>query len=142
MYNGIEIIAEVKTESPSGFKSNESWDELFDIANLVGDKIAIHTNQRWGGHSDLITKAKNHTSKKILAKNFHTNDDELKKAFEDGADYALVVGRIPGFFDERCIIEPTSLDQLYDIKWGYKVVWNARDLSNLIIDVPKRSTFE
>ncbi len=70
MYKNIQIIAEVKIQSPFGFKSEKSWDELFVIAEKAGDIISIHTDARWGGSFELIKKAKSLTKKQILAKGF------------------------------------------------------------------------
>lgn len=139
MYKHIQIIAEVKTQSPFGFKSEKSWDELFIIANKVGDIISIHTDPRWGGSFELIRKAKSLTKKPILAKGIHTTDDEIKQAVEAGADYILVVGRIPAIHQERCLIEPLTLTELKTIPVNLKVVWNSRDLSDGKI---KKDTFE
>ncbi len=139
MYKNTQIIAEVKTESPFGFKSEKSWDELFTIANDIGDIISIHTDSRWGGSFDLIQKAKSLTSKPILAKGIHATDDEIQNAVDAGADYVLVVGRIPTIYIERCLIEPLNLDELKNIPENLKVVWNSRDLSDGSI---KLETFE
>lgn len=130
MYNNIEIIAEVKTESPFGWKSSKSWDELFAIANRIGDIISIHTDSRWGGSFDLIKKAKVLTNKPILAKGIHATDDEIEKAVNAGADYVLVVGRIPTIHLDKMLIEPLTLDELKIIPEDLKVVWNSRDLSD------------
>lgn len=132
MIGNIRLIAEVKTQSPFGFKSDKSWDELFQIANAYGDIISIHTDPRWGGLFELIKKAKSLTEKPILAKGIHETDDLLVKAFEAGADYALVVGRIPNLsesFRKRLLIEPHTLDGLKSIPPDLKVVWNSRDLN-------------
>ena len=139
MINGVEIIAEVKTKSPFGFKSKESWDELFSIADKIGDMISIHTDERWGGNYDLIRKARKLTSKLILAKGIHKNDEEVKKAIEAGADFVLVVGRISKIYREKCLIEVLNLEQFKDIPLGTKAVWNGRDLENRKI---KKETFE
>lgn len=132
MIRNIQLIAEVKTISPFGFKSDKSWDELFQIANKYGDIISIHTDSRWGGSFDLIKKAKSLTNKPILAKGIHETDDLLVKAFEVGADYALVVGRIPNIPEDllkKCLIEPNSLEELKSIPSDLKAVWNSRDLT-------------
>jgi indole-3-glycerol phosphate synthase len=128
MSRNFEIIAEVKTESPFGFKSEKTWDELFLIANKFGDMISIHTDKRWGGSYELIKKAKTMTSKPILAKGIHKNDSDIEKAIEAGADYVLVVGRIPKVYLNKVLIEPNTLKDLEKIPLGLKVVWNARDL--------------
>jgi len=126
------IIAEVKTHSPFGWKSDTSWDELFTIAESIGDIISIHTDPRWNGSFELIKKAKALTSKPILAKGIHETDDLITKALETGADYVLVVGRIPSLSQEilkKCMIEPTDLNGLKSIPADMKVVWNSRDLN-------------
>ncbi len=130
MKHKLQIIAEVKTHSPFGWKSEKSWDELFEIANSVGDIISIHTDPRWNGSFDLIKKARALTQKPILAKGIHETDDHIIKAIEAGADYVLVVGRIPKIYLEKCFIEPFTLAELKKIPDGTKVVWNSRDLSN------------
>jgi len=132
MIGRIQLIAEVKTSSPFGFKSDKSWDELFQIAEKYGDIISVHTDPRWGGSFDLIKKAKSLTKKPILAKGIHETDDLLMKAFDSGADYALVVGRIPHIPEEylkKCLIEPNSLEELKSIPADMKAVWNSRDLT-------------
>ncbi len=135
----IQLIAEVKTRSPFGFRSDKSWDELFEIANTVGDIISIHTDPRWAGSFDLIKKAKSLTKKPILAKGIHATDKEVQQAIDAGADYVLVVGRIPNIHQDKCLIEPTTLSELKKIPENLKVVWNSRDLSDGGI---KKETFE
>jgi len=130
MYKSTQIIAEVKTKSPFGFKSEKSWDELFIVANEIGDILSIHTDARWGGSFELIKKAKSLTSKPILAKGIHATDDEVRQAIVAGADYVLVVGRIPAIYKEKCLIEPLTLNELKSIAETFKVVWNSRDLSD------------
>lgn len=130
MYKNITIIAEVKTVSPFGFKSEKTWIELFDIAKQVGDIISVHTDPRWGGSFENIINAKKLTNKPILAKGIHKTDKEISKAVEYGADYVLVVGRVPKVFGELCFIEPFGLEQLKIIPEGSRVVWNSRDLAS------------
>lgn len=139
MYKTIQIIAEVKTKSPFGYQSEKSWDELFAVASEVGDIISIHTNERWGGSFDLIRKAKGLTKKPILAKGIHATDIEVQQAIDAGADYVLVVGRIPSVHVDKCLIEPRTLDELKTIPVDSKVVWNTRDLSH---GGAKKETFE
>ena len=122
------IIAEVKTESPFGYSSQKSWDELFGIADSVGDMISIHTDSRWGGSFDLISKARALTEKPILAKGIHEKDSDIERAIESGADFVLVVGRIPKIHAQKCIIEPYTLDELSKIPTTFKALWNSRDL--------------
>ena len=130
MYKGIEIIAEVKTHSPFGYTSKHTWDELFAVACEIGDIISVHTDPRWGGSFELITKAKSLTDKPILAKGIHNTDAEVAEALERGADYVLVVGRMPSVGIEKCLIEPLSLAELATIPASQKVVWNTRDLAD------------
>jgi indole-3-glycerol phosphate synthase len=124
-----QIIAEVKTKSPFGYRSEKSWDELFQIAESVGHMISIHTDIRWGGDFDLIRKAKSLTDKSILAKGIHATDIEVQAAIDAGADYVLVVGRIPKVHQDKCLLEPDSLADLRLIPDMFKVVWNSRDLN-------------
>jgi len=125
----IQLIAEVKTDSPFGFKSTKSWDELFSVAEKVGDIISIHTDPRWHGSFDLITKAKKLTTKSILAKGIHATDDLIEQAISAGADYVLVVGRIPTIHVEKCIVEPLTLEELNSVPHDMKALWNSRDLN-------------
>ncbi|MEK7574685.1 MAG: hypothetical protein AAB511_00430 [Patescibacteria group bacterium] len=129
MINGALLIAEVKIQSPFGFKSEKSWDELFALADRVGDMISIHTDPRWGGSFELLAKARAKTKKPILAKGIHATDEEVRKAIDVGADFVLVVGRIPAIHVEKCLIEPLTLAKLFSLPKGVqKVVWNSRDL--------------
>lgn len=41
MRKDLKIIAEVKTASPFGFKSEKSWDELFKVANKIDRKSVV-----------------------------------------------------------------------------------------------------
>ena len=135
----VTIIAEVKTQSPFGYRSEKSWDELFRIAEKVGDSISIHTDARWGGSFELIRKAKTLTNKPILAKGIHATDDLVEQAVAAGADMVLVVGRIPAIHLDRCLIEPLTLKELATIPTNLKVVWNSRDLADGGL---KKETFE
>src|SRR3989344_6841606 len=112
MYKNIQIIAEVKTKSPFGYKSDKTWDELFQVAEHIGGMISIHMDQRWGGSFELLKKARALTKKPILAKGMHKTDEEIKAAINLGADWVLVVGRIPEMNLDKCIIEPLALEEL------------------------------
>lgn len=126
---GVTLIAEVKTLSPFGFKSQKSWDQLFEIANKHGDIISIHTDPRWGGSFDLLQKARALTDKPILAKGIHASDEEVVEALMCGADYVLVVARTPRARIEKCWLEPSTLAQLRSFPELNKVVWNTRNLN-------------
>lgn len=126
----MQIIAEVKTHSPFGHESSKTWDELFEIANDVGDIISVHTDPRWHGSFELIKKARALTKKPILAKGIHANDSEVEQAVDAGADYVLVVGRVPGVHLVKSLIEPNSLEELGNLPPDVKAVWNSRDLSS------------
>ena len=123
------LIAEVKTGSPFGFKSTKSWDELFKLANNYGDWISIHTDPLWGGSFELLAKARGRTKKPILAKGIHATDEDIVRAFAAGADYALVVGRMPKIPHEKLLFEPLTLAELSRYPSDTKVVWNTRDLT-------------
>lgn len=129
-------IAEVKTQSPFGWKSDKTWDELFAIADKKGDWISVHTDPKWGGSFELVRKARMRTFKPILAKGIHATDTEVDRALSAGADLVLVVGRLPPH--KKVLVEPTTLDGLRAIPEGYRVVWNARNLST---GLPKEETF-
>ncbi|MDE1874777.1 MAG: hypothetical protein KGI79_01780 [Patescibacteria group bacterium] len=139
MRTKIHIIAEVKTRSPFGFESEKSWAELFSVANRIGDIISVHTDPRWGGSFELIKKARSLTDKPILAKGIHATDAEVEQAIRSGADFVLVVGRIPAIHRDKCLIEPFTLAELAALPVDLKVVWNSRDLSN---GSPKQESFE
>lgn len=126
----IALIAEVKTQSPFGFKSSKSWDELFALACAAGDIISIHTDLRWGGSFELLADARKKTSKPILAKGIHADDELVEQAVKCGADYVLIVGRLPKNlpWQNQLIIEPDTLSDLAKIPHNYRVVWNSRDL--------------
>ncbi len=136
----IVLIAEVKTKSPFGFLSELTWIELFNMAILSGDIISIHTDSRWGGSLDLVRKALSLTRKPILAKGIHANDNEIIEILSLGVEYILVVGRVPNISKtllEKCLIEPTSLEnlrnilrKLEDLNVTKKIVWNSRNLGD------------
>ena len=66
-----------------------------------------------------------------MAKGIHATDEEVAKAFECGADYCLVVGRMPDQkYLDKCLIEPNTIGELAKIPTDVKCVWNSRDLSN------------
>ncbi len=126
----MELIAEVKTMSPFGWKSSESWDDLFSLANTYGDMLSIHTDARWGGSFEILKRARSLTTKPILAKGIHVSDEEVRRAIEEcGADWVLVVGRIPTIYTMRCIIEPYTLEELAHIPNSMRALWNSRDLA-------------
>lgn len=133
------FIAEVKTKSPFGWESKKSWDELFKVANEHGDWISIHTDERWGGSMDLVKKARKLTKKPILAKGIHATDDEIKEAIKAGADYVLVVGRLPKVHLDKCLIEVLLLEQFAMLPKSVKAVWNQRDLGT---GKQKKETFK
>lgn len=128
MYKKVQIIAEVKIQSPYGWKSDKSWEELFEVANEIGDIISIHTDPLWGGSFKLLEKARALTKKPILAKGIHKSDDDIKKAIDVGADWVLAVGRIPLVHKEQCLIEPLAMEEFKTIPENLRAVWNIRDL--------------
>ncbi len=138
MNSKVTLIAEVKTESPFGWKSEETWDDLFKIAEKAGDIISIHTDARWGGSFELVKKARSFTKKPILAKGIHETDELVEKAVAAGADFVLVVGRIPKIHLEKCLVEPLDLEELSKMPKNLKAVWNSRDLRDGSI---KKETF-
>ena len=124
----MQIIAEVKIKSPFGWQSDKTWEELFEVAWRTGDIISIHTDPRWGGSFELLERARKMTNKPILAKGIHATDDEIKRAISCGADWVLVVGRIPEVHQDQCMIEPNTLEELKKLPLDISAVWNSRDL--------------
>jgi indole-3-glycerol phosphate synthase len=123
------LIAEVKTSSPFGWQSPRSWEQLFALAATHGDMLSIHTDSRWGGSFDLVRRARQQTSKPILAKGIHASDRDIIQALEAGADWVLVVGRTPAVHLDKCLLEPDDLAQLCALPPATKAVWNSRDLA-------------
>jgi indole-3-glycerol phosphate synthase len=150
----VQLIAEIKTGSPFGFVSSRPWDELFALANRHGDIVSVHTDPRWGGSVELVKKARQLTERPILAKGIHESDDLIRDAHAAGADFILVVGRVPLFQNgmlKKCLIEPVSLQNMKDILHacmlrGFepRLVWNSRDLETgkLKTDLNENETWQ
>ena len=83
------FIAEIKTQSPYGYKSEHPFISLLECAVKHGDWVSVHTNSLWGGDFSNIEFVRSFTNKPILAKGLHTTTDSILKAFESGADYVL-----------------------------------------------------
>lgn len=66
-----------------------------DYSISYGDWISVHTNALWGGDFDSLSFVRRNTNKPILAKGLHTTDDDIQRALDHGADYVLVVDRVP-----------------------------------------------
>jgi indole-3-glycerol phosphate synthase len=122
------FIAEIKTKSPSGFVATESFHELMELAIEHGDWISVHDNALWGGDFDSISFVRRYTDKPILAKGIHGTDDSIRQAIEHGADYVLVVGRVPEseHLKKYCLYE--SVDDLSATNPTDKIVINQRNL--------------
>lgn len=133
MIGNVMFIAEAKPQSPSGWRNDRTWEELVAIAAgcEYADMLSIHTDARWGGSMELVARARCMTEKPILAKGIHATDDLVSDAFEAGANYVLVVGRVPAINRELCLIEPYTLDELRALPPGTRAVWNSRDLRKL-----------
>jgi indole-3-glycerol phosphate synthase len=123
------LIAEIKTGSPFGWRASHSWEELFELAAEHGDILSIHTDPRWSGSLDLIKKARQQTTKPILAKGIHSHDTQITQALEAGADWVLMVGRIPVVHLDKCLLESLNLAELAALPPDTKAVWNSRNLS-------------
>lgn len=132
------FIAEVKTESPFGFKSERNWADLLDLAIEHADIVAVHTDERWGGSFGQLAAAAEQIRRiriderrpLLLAKGIHEHDSEVRMALNCGADLVLVVGRQPPReLVPACIWEPANGRALLDLQDPtMKVMWNARDL--------------
>lgn len=132
------FVGEVKMLSPFGFKSNYNCDQLIELAAQNADIVSIHIDPLWGGSSLDIDYVKmmmmnpKIPKKPILAKGLHTTDDSIKQSFDRGADYVLVVGRIPKLDDlSKIWLEPLTEEQFKPMLEACPnaVVFNHRDLS-------------
>lgn len=139
MANRPEFIAEVKTASPFGWRSEHLWDELFETADRYGDWVSVHTDPRWEGSFELVATARKRTDKPILAKGIHASDDDVRKALDVGADYVLAVERVPAVSPEQCLVEVEDIAGFAKLPPGTKAVWNSRDLAT---GDAKTETFE
>lgn len=100
------FIAEIKTQSPFGFKSSKSFHELMELAIENGDWISVHTNVLWGGDYEAISFVRKYTDKPILAKGIHSTNENIDLALKHGADCVLVVDRIPHMgYRQDCLME-------------------------------------
>ena len=132
------FIAEIKTQSPYGYKSSYPFVSLMNVAIEYGDWISVHTNALWGGDFDAVSFVRRNTNKPILAKGIHAGDDDIKRAIDHGADYVLVVDRQvynPMFknhllFENNntSLIEGDRLSSPVSVYHNLKYVCNSRDL--------------
>lgn len=129
------FIAEVKTRSPFGFRSEHSWEDLFEIAAEHGDAVAVHTENRWGGDFDRVREAREKLPRRrlVIAKGIHASDEAIRIALFHGADLVTVVGRLPPReLAPVCIWEPSSFSEMLNVleeNPGLKTMWNERDLA-------------
>lgn len=106
-----------------------------NLAIEHGDWISVHTSALWGGDFQSISFVRKFTNKPILAKGIHATDDDVKRALDHGADYVLVVDRVPMNWDwnDKCLFEFSFLNQfksLMEIDYWHKQkhVYNYRHL--------------
>lgn len=131
------FIAEIKTQSMFGFKARYHRETLINTAIRYGDWVSVHTDPRFGGSFDDIYQIRKLTSKPILAKGFHSHNNDVKKAFDLGADYVLVVDRPNRYLLDRYIgkilfefSNSHILDEIsYDFLEFGKIVFNGRNLN-------------
>lgn len=129
------FIAEIKTKSMFGFESKYSRYALTELALKYGDWISVHTDPRFGGSFDDIYLLRKETKKPILAKGFHAHVDDVKKAFDLGADYVLTVARDDYRFNcihnkrPNILFETNSIDDISNFGADkMKYVYNGRSL--------------
>lgn len=126
--HGQLLFAEVKPVSPFGWKSDRSWDDLFEIAEEYGDWISVHTNKLWGGSFKLLAEACRRTDKPVLAKGYHTNDEDIERALDAGAHRVLTVREtMPEQHAELCVVEPLTLMGLGKLAGAAWTAWNSRN---------------
>jgi len=149
------FIAEIKTQSPHGFKSPYSFIELMETAIEYGDWISVHDNALWGGDYETISFVRKYTRKPILAKGLHTTEESIQRALDHGADKVLIVGdRFEGNFPPDSILREIENKNPKNTWSGGKVwkqiVINSRNLrtgevvkdADKQIDVFKKEGFE
>jgi indole-3-glycerol phosphate synthase len=129
------FIAEPKWKSPfiPDWKPEKPWQALLEEAEQYGDWISFHTEADWGSSLALFAEARKRTKKKLVAKGRHLTDRSIELAFNEGADYVLVVGRVPDLYPDyrdSLLLEPYTLRELAEIPSDAKAVWNSRDLRN------------
>ncbi len=136
------FIAEIKTQSPFGYKSTYPFVSLMRHAIKYGDWVSVHTNALWGGDYDAISFVRKNTTKPILAKGIHGTNDDVNRAFDHGADYVLVVDRYPSSSSINSLTEDRKRRILHEMDFqhvkgnvefsshwaGVKYVCNSRDL--------------
>jgi len=136
------FIAEIKTQSPFGYKSTHNFNQLMDVALECGDWISVHTCAMWGGDYQTLSYVRKYTDKPIVAKGIHGTDDDIARAFDHGANYVLVVNRYSykylSNFDvsDKILNELTTFESLQNFNisgsfFDYRnnnYVWNSRDL--------------
>lgn len=134
----MKLIAEVKLQSPFGFRSGATWNSKLRAAREKGDVISIHTDSRrfggppsvgWPRVSPLEAARGNVLAKPILAKGVHWTDAEVFQAFKEGATFVLTVGRDTG--RPGCWFEPTHRQLAVKGMWRPRsglVVLNRRCL--------------
>lgn len=132
------FIAEVKVMSKFGFTSEYDYSTLLEMAIEHGDMISIHTSGEFGGSMAALRLARKlasenwRSTKSVIAKGFHKTDDEIDECIDNGANFVLVVNRIPHVdLHDFCIIEVSDFDQF--LKWSdeypsLKYLHNRRDI--------------
>lgn len=127
------FIAEIKVQSPFGFRSRYSFAALMELAIKYGDWISVHTHPLWGGGPEAVQFVRRYTNKIILAKGIHETDEEIIKMLDCGADRVLAVDRYPALPPEQLLLEFHNLDDITATRAnlhtdGYSFVYNSRDL--------------
>lgn len=122
------FIAEIKTQSPFGMKSNKSFVELMEYAIEYGDWISVHDNALWGGDYEAISFVRRCTDKPILAKGLHATDDDIQRALDHGANYVLVVDRKPRYYEriKDCLFEYHSFGVAQEARKYYASPYNEQ----------------
>lgn len=141
------FIAEVKTQSPGGFRSPHSWDDLFELALEHGDWVAVHTDERWGGSFELLERARRIIrerrlwEKGLVAKGIHATHEEQRRAFQS-ADMVLVVPDSIPYSPARIMLEVPSIESLRWIDRSFRCVWNQRDLTDALAGYHGQDSWE
>lgn len=115
--NGVNkiFIGEVKPMSPTGFKSDYSFNQLMAVCLECADLVCINTSALFGGCLDTIGYVAQYTKKPIIARGIFPTDKAIREAINYGASYCMISNRIDQLVEinlARVIFEINDNDYL------------------------------
>ncbi|OSS41757.1 Indole-3-glycerol phosphate synthase [Desulfurella amilsii] len=144
----VNIIAELKSKSPSFGNFNVNMSNLIEIYSKYAKAISVLTDSKYfGGSFEFLHEVSRRTNLPILCKDFIIDKKQIDWAAAAGADIVLLIARV---------LDKGQLKELYDYTYGlglealvevhrqqdlHKIEFkphflgvNARDLDTLNID--------